>query len=170
MAIYNPDAPSRLSLSRREKFLRAVGAAVLLAVTVRLLAGWGSLPVRLPSHYGFSGEIDGWSGRSSLGVLLAIGWGIWILLTVTRHFPRGWSFSGLPVTDRTRPMLYCLMGEMLTVLQLVIALIFAFLSVWPLTFRPLPGWWWPVFMVSLFGIQGWYLRQMVRLGRTPPES
>ena len=42
--------------------------------------------------------------------------------------------SGLPVTDRTRPMLYCLMGEMLTVLQLVIALIFAFLSVWPLTF------------------------------------
>lgn len=102
--------------------------------------------MRLPSHYGFGGEIDGWSGRGSLGLLLGIGWGVWLLLAVTRYFPRGWSFSGLPVTDRTRPMLYCLMGEMLTVLQLVIALIFAFLSVWPLTFRPLPGWWWPVFL------------------------
>ena len=81
-----------------------------------------------------------------------------------------WSFSGLPVTDRTRPMLYCLMGEMLTVLQLVIALIFAFLSVWPLTFRPLPGWWWPVFLGSLFGSQGWYLWRAVRLGRTPPRE
>ena len=127
MAIYNPDAPRRLPLSRREKFLRAVGAIVLLGTTAWLLANWGSLPVRLPSHYGFGGEIDGWSGRGSLGLLLGIGWGVWLLLAVTRYFPRGWSFSGLPVTDRTRPMLYCLMGEMLTVLQLVIALIFAFL-------------------------------------------
>ena len=140
MAIYNPDAPRRLPLSRREKLIRAVGAIVLLGTTAWLLANWGSLPVRLPSHYGFGGEIDGWSGR------------------------------GLPVTDRTRPMLYCLMGEMLTVLQLVIALIFAFLSVWPLTFRPLPGWWWPVFLGSLFGSQGWYLWRAVRLGRTPPRE
>lgn len=170
MAIYNPDAPRRLPLSRREQALRAAGAIVLLAVTVRLLAGWGSLPVRLPSHYNFAGEIDAWSGRGSLGLLLAIGWGVWLLLAVTRHFPRGWSFTGLPVTDRTRPMLYSIMGEMITVLQLVIALIFAFLTAWTLTFRPLPGWWWPVFMVSLFGSQGWYLWRAVRLGRTLPES
>ena len=30
MAIYNPDAPRRLPLSRREKLIRAVGAIVLL--------------------------------------------------------------------------------------------------------------------------------------------
>ena len=114
MAIYNPDAPKRLPLSRREKLIRAVGVIVLLGTTAWLLANWGSLPVRLPSHYGFGGEIDGWSGRGSLGLLLGIGWGVWLLLAVTRYFPRGWSFSGLPVTDRTRPMLYCLMGEMLT--------------------------------------------------------
>ena len=84
--------------------------------------------------------------------------------------PGGWSFTGLPVTDRTRPALYALLGEMLTVLQLVIALVFAFLTVWPLTYRPLPGWWWPAFLGSLFGSQGWYLCQAVRLGRTPPKS
>ena len=89
MAIYNPDAPRRLPLSRREKFLRAVGAIVLLGTTAWLLANWGSLPVRLPSHYGFGGEIDGWSGRGSLGLLLGIGWGVWLLLAVTRYFPRG---------------------------------------------------------------------------------
>ena len=116
------------------------------------------------------GEIDSWSGRSSLGLLLGIDWGIWLLLLVTRHFPRGWSFTGLPVTDRTRPALYALLGEMLTVLQLVIALVFAFLTVWPLTYRPLPGWWWPAFLGSLFGSQGWYLCRAVRLGRTPPKS
>lgn len=170
MAIYNPDAPSRQPLSHREKLLRAAGAAALLGVTAYLLANWGSLPVRLPSHYGLSGEIDGWSGRGSLGLLLGIGWGIWLLLLVTRHFPRGWSFTGLPVTDRTRPALYALLGEMLTVLQLVIALVFAFLTVWPLTYRPLPGWWWPAFLGSLFGSQGWYLCRAVRLSRTPPKS
>ena len=74
MAIYNPDAPRRLPLSRREKLIRAVGAIVLLGTTAWLLANWGSLPVRLPSHYGFGGEIDGWSGRGSLGLLLGIGW------------------------------------------------------------------------------------------------
>ena len=52
MAIYNPDAPRRLPLSRREKFLRAVGAIVLLGTTAWLLANWGSLPVRLPHRLG----------------------------------------------------------------------------------------------------------------------
>ena len=46
MAIYNPDAPSRQPLSRREKLLRAAGAAALLGVTAYLLANWSSLPVR----------------------------------------------------------------------------------------------------------------------------
>lgn len=109
--------PDACPWSRQGKADPAVGAIVLLGTTAWLLANWGSLPVRLPSHYGFGGEIDGWSGRGSLGLLLGIGWGVWLLLAVTRYFPRGWSFSGLPVTDRTRPMLYCLMGEMLTVLQ-----------------------------------------------------
>lgn len=167
MAICNPDAPKRLPLTAREKLLRAIGAAALLGVTAWLAAHWGSLPVRLPSHYGFSGEIDGWSGRGSLALVLGIGWGVWILLAVTRYFPRGWSFTGLPVTDRTRPALYRLLGEMLTVLQLIIALAFSFLTVWPLTFRPLPGWWLPVFVLGLFGSQGWYLWRAVRLGRTP---
>ena len=59
MAIYNPDAPRRLPLSRREKLIRAAGAIVLLGTTAWLLANWGSLPVRLPSHYGFGGTIAG---------------------------------------------------------------------------------------------------------------
>lgn len=44
MAIYNPDAPRRLPLSRREKLIRAVGVIVLLGTTAWLLANWGSLP------------------------------------------------------------------------------------------------------------------------------
>ena len=49
-----------MTMDQREKLIRAVGAIVLLGTTAWLLANWGSLPVRLPSHYGFGGEIDGW--------------------------------------------------------------------------------------------------------------
>lgn len=61
MAIYNPMPPDAAPVPR-EKLIRAVGVIVLLGTTAWLLANWGSLPVRLPSHYGFGGEIDGWSG------------------------------------------------------------------------------------------------------------
>lgn len=101
MAIYNPDAPRRLPLSRREKLIRAVGAIVLLGTTAWLLANWGSLPVRLPVPLWLWRRDRRLVGARFPGTAPGHRLGRVLLLAVTRYFPRGWSFSGLPVTDRT---------------------------------------------------------------------
>jgi len=55
-------------------------AWVLLAGTWLLaLWGWSAAPDRIPSHWGLSGEVDGWSGRAILFLLPAVAIFIYLL-------------------------------------------------------------------------------------------
>lgn len=62
---------------------RWIGPVAVLLMLAAVLIAWSSLPERVPTHWGVSGEADAWGSRSSLfllpGVALAM-WGMFGLL------------------------------------------------------------------------------------------
>lgn len=66
----------------------AFGAAALLAATVFLAARWPMIAQQIPSHYDLFGQVDAWSGKGSLIVLLIVGWVIFALLCALNLVPK----------------------------------------------------------------------------------
>lgn len=65
------------------KWFGLLAAAAALAFTVVV---YGDLPARMPTHWNFHGEVDGWSGRPVGAFLLPLmAVGIWVVL---RFLPR----------------------------------------------------------------------------------
>lgn len=64
---------------------RWIGPVVIAAMLLFTAAVYSTLPERIPTHWNFSGEVDGWSSRL-VGSLLApgIALALWILLPVLR--------------------------------------------------------------------------------------
>jgi uncharacterized membrane protein len=63
-----------------------VGGAIIVAMVLLSGAVWSELPDRIPTHWNFRGEVDGWSGRLSgafsvPGIALAV----WLLLPLLRR-------------------------------------------------------------------------------------
>lgn len=56
---------------------------VLAAVLAHILWVYPSLPQKIPIHWSFSGEIDGWAGKSSIWLIYALVWFIHIMLKIT---------------------------------------------------------------------------------------
>lgn len=65
---------------------RWLGPVVIAAMLVFTAVVYPLLPERIPTHWNFRGEVDGWSGRL-WGSLLApvVSAGIWVLLPVLRR-------------------------------------------------------------------------------------
>lgn len=56
-----------------------IAPLVALLMAVAVVVAWGSLPELVPTHWGPSGEADGWGSRSSLFILPAVALGLWAL-------------------------------------------------------------------------------------------
>lgn len=96
----------------------------LFGTTVFLLIIWRDIPGVVPGHYNFAGEVDGTTGKISLIILLAVGWIIFIGMTVLAKFPQIWN-TCVTITRENRKRVYKILGEMLSTVRLMMALIFS---------------------------------------------
>ena len=81
---------------------RWIGLVVIAAMLVFTAVVYSSLPERIPTHWNFRGEVDGWSSRL-WGSLLAplVSAGIWVLLPVLRRIdPRRRNYERFDATFR----------------------------------------------------------------------
>ena len=127
--------------------MTALGAAVLLAVTVFILSRWKDLPEQLPTNFNARGVPDAYGSKSGLVTLLAIGWLGFLLTTVLSFFPQLWkthgerfrliSLGGFRVNAQgagfsgartANPRDLAAMTDMLAVTRLILAVVFGWLS------------------------------------------
>lgn len=118
--------------------MTVLGFLILLAATVFVLIRWPSLPDRIPSHFGAAGEIDGYSGKSGLIVLLVFGWIMYVFVTVCSFFPSTWNLPG-----KNRPGGLQATADMLAILRPLLALMFGWLLFCTASCRGLGTWFLP---------------------------
>lgn len=123
--------------------LAGLAFLVMAGTTIWLILHYGALPDKVPTHFNISGEIDGYSGKSTLWVLMGIGWVVWFLMALPDFFPKLWSTS-ITVKPQYEAKLRSWSKTFMHFTQLFIAALFSFMTIWMPTGKDYPVWFMPV--------------------------
>ena len=141
-----------------------VSLLCIVGIVVYLLLAWGSIPDRIPGHYNALGEVDRWSGKSSLIVLPIISWLIFGFITLVERYPQIWN-TGIPVTEQNRERVYRMLKNLIALVKTFVLLMFASLTVLSSLAVNLPIWYILVFLMAVFGTIAVCIVQLNRLRR-----
>ena len=141
-----------------------VSLLCIVGIVVYLFLAWGSIPDRIPGHYNALGEVDHWSGKSSLIVLPTISWLIFGFITLVERYPQIWN-TGITVTEQNRERVYRLLKNLIALVKMFVLLMFASLTVLSSLTVNLPIWYILVFLVAVFGTIAVCIVQLNRLRR-----
>lgn len=158
-----PNARPVLALPRSsfENSLEFLGAVGLLLMFAMIAQYWPSLPERIPSHFGVSGQPDAWSGKGTLLILPLLSAALYVGLTVLSRYPHVYNYMW-PITPQNAATQYCLARQLIIVLKTEIVWIFAYVN-WQ-TIQTALGRaqglgqaFLPIFFLIIFGSLGFYL-------------
>lgn len=141
--------------------MEILSLVLMIGVSLYIFIRWSSIPDKIPMHYNFAGEIDRWGEKGELLFLIAIAWGIWLLITVTERFSKFWN-TGVEVTEKNREHVYRTLKYMVKTMKLIIVIIFTYLILHTLTVRNLPGWFLLAFVGLLIGDMAFWLIRLYR--------
>lgn len=116
----------KIPRSPYDRLVNVVGVCSLGGTTAWLLAAWKQIAARIPVHYDLRGHVDRMAGKGSLWVLMAVGWVMFLALSVVEHFPQIWN-TGVQVTPKNQERVYRTLKNMLGTLKLIIAVLFSYL-------------------------------------------
>jgi uncharacterized membrane protein len=141
----------------------------------RALYGPYHLPDRIPTHFDFAGNPDGWDSPSFLLTLTVVPASIYLLMTLLTQFPSTFNYP-VEVTYENRPRLEALTLDLIAWLKMEMVCLFAWVQ-WTiiemarrgrgdLSFLALL----PVFLAAIFGTVAWYVVAMRRAAHTGSGS
>ena len=119
--------PKRLPFNKVDVLLIVVIAICLIVPLVRLIMTYGSLPEIIPTHFGASGEVDGYGSKWSLWLLWGVDLLCCALIVISEWFPR---WINVPVFLLKRPAEDIIRGSrlMMNVMGVLIASFFWYLT------------------------------------------
>ena len=77
--------------SKMDKILNCLSRIILIGTTIFLICYWKYIPVQIPMHYDFAGNIDRWGAKGELLIIPIIAWLIYALISILEHFPGSWN-------------------------------------------------------------------------------
>ena len=133
----------------------------LVGTVVFLIISWKTIPAEIPGHYNAAGEVDKVTDKSSLIVLLIVGWIIFIGLSVVEKFPQIWN-TGVQVTEQNKEKVYRILKTMIGTIKLLVVLMFSYLMLYSTTGKNLPPLFMPAFLILMFGPIAFFIFQLVK--------
>lgn len=127
----------RETLYQRIVFFAA--PAILLAGIVYVAVRYAQLPAKIPSHYNFYGEIDGYGSRGTLWITPVIGILCDALMLAVSFFPQTWNV-GTSVTVFNRALVYRRVRDLIADIRLSTAVMFTAIAVWQTALAPTFPW------------------------------
>ncbi len=115
--------------TRYQRIAGILAPLMLLGSIVYILILWHTLPEKIPTHYNFAGEIDGYGGRGSLLLMPIIGLLTDLTVAICARFPKSWN-TGVRITVLNRARVYRVLRDMMADMRLSCALAFAGFAVY----------------------------------------
>ncbi len=113
------------------RLLSLLPTACLAATAVRILAAWSALPERVPTHFNFAGQPDGWGPKAMIWALPAMSLVMEGLMAFVGAHPELGNYP-VKVTDDNRAGLHALYRQLMLFVRLAVAVmlnLIAWLSV-----------------------------------------
>lgn len=155
-----------IPLSLPEKILQGVSATLLVASIVIPLLFLGSLPDRVPIHFGFLGEANAWGGRGSLFILPAVNLIFFAGLTLLERFPHIYNYV-VEINQENAQFQYQNARSMVVWLKATILASFAYIE-WGIVQVAVKGnggigmAFLPVNLLLLVGVIGYHIYRMMK--------
>lgn len=117
----------KIEYSFYDYFFELTSIAAVIIGIVLILANWSSLPQRIPTHFGFDGQPDGWGGKANLLLYLGINLPMYLLLTIAGRYPHTFNYM-VKITAENAKCQYRIAKRMMLSLKLEIMILFSYLE------------------------------------------
>ena len=112
--------------SKPELAIEILSVFGLILTFIYVAIHYGQLPDTIPTHFGFSGEPDGWGGKGILWLFPCIGLFLYAMMTVLIFFPQAYN-TPTRVTAENAFRLYRFMRVTMAGMKLVFIWLFGYI-------------------------------------------
>lgn len=151
----------KIKRTKYDIIVNCLSLLCLIGTFIFLIVSWELIPNKIPGHYNVVGEIDKITNKNSLIILLAVGWGMFILISTVEKFPQTWN-TGVQVTEKNKEKVYRILKNMLGTIKLLISAVFSYLTIVSTTVENLPITFLPIFLVLIFGSITYFIIQLIK--------
>lgn len=116
-----------IKLELLDLIIEVVGAIALITMIALPILYYNELPETIPIHFNANGEVNGWSHKSTIWILPAIGAVVYVMLVVINKSPHIFNYL-VKITEENAYRQYQLASRMMRTLNASIVALFAYIS------------------------------------------
>lgn len=109
------------------KIANLISLLSVVGIVLYIIITWKDIPDMIPGHYNIAGEIDKYSSKNSIWIILVVQILLFTMMSVLERFPNIWN-TGVKITDKNREVVYTTLRNMQTYLKMMIMLYFSYMT------------------------------------------
>lgn len=116
-----------LPLTTSEIMLEISGVITILTTFFLLARYWAILPVKIPTHFNFTGVPDDWGGKESLFILPVLGTLMYAIMRLLSKYPQIYNYP-VEITEENAAFQYLLGRKVINWLRTLLVILFGYLE------------------------------------------
>jgi len=117
----------KIPRSPLENVIEVLAVLGIIVNALILYYYWPALPDVIPTHFGISGEADGWGSKNTLFFLLGMGVFSYVLMTVLNFFPHTFNYL-VEITEKNARAQYANARLLLNIMKVEMVYLFAYIT------------------------------------------
>lgn len=109
------------------KIANLISLLSVVGIVLYVIITWKSIPDMIPGHYNIAGEIDKYSSKNSIWILIVVQILLFTMMSVLERFPNIWNI-GVQITEENRERVYTNLRNMQTYLKMMIMIYFSYMT------------------------------------------
>jgi len=109
------------------KIANLISLLSVVGIVLYVIITWKSIPDMIPGHYNIAGEIDKYSSKNSIWILIVVQILLFTMMSVLERFPNIWN-TGVQITDENVERVYTNLRNMQTYLKMMIMIYFSYMT------------------------------------------
>ena len=109
------------------KITNLISLLSVVWIVLYVIITWKNIPDMIPGHYNIAGEIDKYSSKNSIWILIVVQILLFTMMSVLERFPNIWN-TGVQITEENRERVYINLRNMQTYLKMMIMIYFSYMT------------------------------------------
>ena len=109
------------------KITNLISLLSVVGIVLYVIITWKNIPDMIPGHYNIAGEIDKYSSKNSIWILIVVQILLFTMMSVLERFPNIWN-TGVQITEENRERVYKNLRNMQTYLKMMIMIYFSYMT------------------------------------------
>lgn len=109
------------------KIANLISLLSVVGIVLYVIITWKNIPDMIPGHYNIAGEIDKYSSKNSIWILVGVQILLFAMMSVLERFPNIWN-TGVSITAENRERVYTNLRNMQTYLKMMIMIYFSYMT------------------------------------------